>query len=69
MIASVKEMHHESVFFTLTFIQGHTYLIHDNNTSSIISETVQAMSITFAVHIVRLKVYVIVSQSGDRDLH
>ena len=55
MIASVIRMHHVSILVILTFIQGHTYLNHENNKCSIVSETVQAMPITFAVKIVRLK--------------
>ena len=44
------------LILTLTGIQGHTYLNHDNNKCLIISETIQAMPIKFAVKIVRLKV-------------
>ena len=50
-------------------IDRHTDLSHENNKCSIILETVQAMAITFAVKIVRLKVYIIFSQSDDLDLH
>ena len=50
-------------------IQGHTYLNHKNNKCSIISETVQAPPITFAVKIIRLKVYEIVSQFSDLQGH
>ena len=51
-------MHPELMFLTLTFIQGHTDIIHDNNKCSIIAETVQAMHITFVVEVVRRKVYI-----------
>ena len=36
-------------------------LNHENNECSIISETIQAMPITFAVNIVRLKVYMTIA--------
>ena len=49
----------------LPFMQGHTYLNHENNNCSIISETVQAMLIKFPVKIVRLKVYNIIYQSDE----
>ena len=49
-------MHHVLIIVTLTFTQGHTYLNHEKK-SLIISETIQAMPITFAVQIVQLKVY------------
>ena len=41
--ASDRRMHHVLIILTLTSIQGHTYLNHENNKCSIISETVQAM--------------------------
>ena len=50
-------MHHVLMILTLTFIQGHTDRNHEYNTCLIISETIQAMPSTFAVKIVRLKVY------------
>ena len=59
--ASVRRMHHVLITLTLTFIQGHTYFNHKNNKYLIISETIQAMPIRFAVKIVRLKVYVTVA--------
>ena len=67
--ASDMIMHHVLIIFTLTFIQDHTYVNPENNQCSIISEIVQAISIKFAVKIVRLKVYIIFSQSDDLALH
>ena len=67
--ASDMIMHHVLIILTLIFIQGHTELNHENNKCSIISETVEATSIRFAVKIVRLKVYTIFSQSDDLALH
>ena len=61
--ASDKLMHHMLIILALTFIQGHINLIHENNTFFIISETLQAVLIKFAVKIVRLKVWMIFSQS------
>ena len=55
--ASDMRMHHVLIILTLIFIQGHTDQNHENNKSLIISETIQAMPITFAVKIVRLKAY------------
>ena len=49
-------MHYVLIIFTLTFIQDHTDCNHENNKWSIISKTVEAIPITFAVKIVRLKV-------------
>ena len=66
--ASVTGMHHVFIII-LTFIQGDNDLNHKNNKCSIISETIQAMHIKFAVKIVRLKVYINFSQSDDFDLH
>ena len=54
--ASDMLMHHVLIILTLTFIQGHTDLNHENNTCLIMSETIQAMPIKFAVKVVRLKV-------------
>ena len=48
--ASVTRMYHMLIIFT--FIQGHTDLNHKNNKRLIISETIQAMPIMFAVKIV-----------------
>ena len=50
--ASDMRMHHMLIILTLTFIQGHTDLNHENNKCLIILETVQAMPIKFAVKIV-----------------
>ena len=44
-------MHHVLIVLTLTVIRVQTDLDHENNKCSIISETVQAMPITFAVKI------------------
>ena len=55
--ASDMLMHHVLIILTLIFIQGHADLNHKNNKCSIISETVQAISIKLAVKLVRLKVY------------
>ena len=49
--ASVTRMHHVFMTLTLTFIQGHTDLNHDNTKCVIISDTVQAMPIKFAVKV------------------
>ena len=51
--ASDMIMHHVLIILTLTFIQGHRYYTK----YSIISKSVQAMSIMFAVKRVWLKVY------------
>ena len=61
-------MHHVLIILTLTFVQGHTDLNNENK-CLIISETVQTMPIKFAVKIVRLKVYMIFSQSDDIAVH
>ena len=54
--ATVMRMHHVLIVLTLTLIQGHTDFNHEieNNKCSIISETIQALPIKFAVKIVRL---------------
>ena len=49
-------MHDVLIILILTFIQGHTDLNPENSKCSIISETVHAIHITFAVKIIRLKV-------------
>ena len=54
--ASDIRMHRVLITLTGAFIQGHTDLNRKNNKCSIISETVQAMPINFAVKTVRLKV-------------
>ena len=50
VIASVTRMHRMLIILTLTFIQGHTDLNHENNKCLIISETVQAMPIKYQVY-------------------
>ena len=54
--ASDVIMHHMLIIITLTFIQGHTDLNHENNKGLIISEIIiiQAMHIKFAVKIASL---------------
>ena len=54
-------MHHVLMILTMTFIQGHTDLNHENNKCSIISETFQAMPIMCTVKIVQLKVYLTIA--------
>ena len=61
VIGSGMLMHHVLIISTLTFIQGHTYLNHETNQCLIISETNKAMLITFAVKIVRLKLYMTIA--------
>ena len=46
-------MHHVLNTLTVTFFQGHADRNPENNKGLIISETVQAMLIKFAVNIVR----------------
>ena len=53
----------------LACVQGHADQNHENNKCLIISETVQATPIMFAVKIVRLKVYYDYFQSDGLDLH
>ena len=55
--ASDIEMHHVLIISTLTFTQGHTALNHETIKCLIISKTIPAMLIKFAVQIARLKVY------------
>ena len=55
--ASDMKMHHVLIILTVTFIQGHT----DDAKCLVISENFQTMPITFAVTVVRLKVYIICS--------
>ena len=50
-------MHHVSIILNLTFIHGHTDLSHESNKCLIILETIEPMPLSFAVKIVRLKVY------------
>ena len=67
--ASDMGMHHVLLILPLTFIQGHTDLTRENNKFSIISETVQAMTVKFAVKIVRLMVSYNHCQFDDLGLH
>ena len=51
--ASDMLMQHVFIILTLTFIQGHIfYIYHENHKCLIISETVQAIPISYAVKIV-----------------
>ena len=59
--ASDMRVHHVLIILTLIFTQGHTDLNPKNNKCSIIPETIQAMPITFAANIVRLKVYMTIA--------
>ena len=59
-------MHH--LLYRLDLHSGHTDLNHENDKCLIISETVPAMP-KFVVKVVRLKVYIILSQSDDLALH
>ena len=68
VIASDMGIHHVLIIMTLTSIQGHTNLNHEINTSLMISETIQAVPIRFAVQIVRLQVFYDHCQSDDLDL-
>ena len=52
MTASDMGMHHVLIMLTLTFIQGHTDLDHENNKCLNISEIIQAMHVKFAVKMV-----------------
>ena len=66
--ASDVLMHHVLIILTLTFIQDHTYLNHENNNCLIIKKpnNIQAMTIK----LIRLKVYNYDHcQSDDLDLH
>ena len=49
--AADMRMHHVFIILTLAFIQAHTNLNHENIKCSIVSETVEAMPIRFAVKI------------------
>ena len=55
--ASDMGKYHMLIILTLTFIEGHTDPNKKNNKGLIISETIPAMPIKFAVKIVRLNVY------------
>ena len=54
-------MHHVLIIFTSTFIQGYRDVNPQNNNCLIISGTIQAMAIQFAVEIVQLKVYMAIA--------
>ena len=56
--ASDMGMRNILIIMTLTFIQGHADLNHENNKCLIISETIQAIPIKFAGKTVRLKAYI-----------
>ena len=45
------------------FIEGHTDLNHENNKGLIISKTTQAMTIRFAVGIVRQQIYMTIANA------
>ena len=66
--ASDMRMHHVLIILTLTFIQGYTDLNHENNKCLIISETIEAMPVRFALKVLQLKVYDH-CQSSYLDLH
>ena len=66
--ASDLRMHHVLIILTLTCIQGHTDRNHEHNKCLIISETIEAMPITFAVDS-PTKVLYDHCQSNDLDLH
>ena len=61
--ASFTRMHHMLTILTLTLIHGHTDLNHENNEGWNILETVQAS------HVFWPKVYIILSQFDDLNLH
>ena len=61
-------MHHVLIILTLPFIQDHTDLINENNIFDAFINCPR-MLITLAMEIIRRKVYIIVSQSDDIDLH
>ena len=54
-------MRHVLSMVTLAFIQGHTDLNHENIKGLVISKTIQAMTITFGVKIVLLRVYMTIA--------
>ena len=59
--ASNALMHYMLIILTLTFIQGHTNLNYANNKCLIISKSIQAMTIKFAVRVVQLRVYMTIA--------
>ena len=66
--ASDMAIYHVFILLNLTLIQGHIDLNHENHTFWIISDTVQAIHIKFAVNIIRLKRYILFSQPDDLSL-
>ena len=54
--ASYMVMHRVLITLTLTFVQGRIHQHDENNKCSIISETIQALPIQFAVKIVRFQI-------------
>ena len=56
------KMHHVLIILTLTFNQSHIDLGHESNQCLVISESIQAMPIKFAVKLVQLKVYVTIAK-------
>ena len=65
VINMARWLHRVLNILTLTYIQCHTDLYHENNKCQIISETVQAMHTKLYVKRVRPQVYNILSQSDD----
>ena len=63
--ASDMRMRQVICILTLTLIQGHTDLNRENNKCSIISETVQAMLIKFAVESDEKYIIIVFALSGD----
>ena len=66
LTTSEMRMRRMLIILTLTFIQGHTDLNHENNKCLIISETIQAMPITFSVKIVRVSMTMSFTQGHKR---
>ena len=59
-------MQHVLIILTLTSIQGHTGRNHEKNKCLIISETILAMPIKYALQIVRLKIYMTIASSRSQ---
>ena len=57
--ASDMSMHHVLIILTFTFIQGHTYLSYEKCLT--VSKTIHAITITFAVKIVPLRVFMTIA--------
>ena len=64
--ASDMVMHHVLIILSWTFIHIYTDLNHEHNKCLIILVTIQAIPITFAVKIDRLKIYYDHCQSDDK---